>query len=145
MHTITFYRQARNDGGIRTGVEVDGATAAAHFEKGRTPSDPALLWYVDVQCSAKRLPTDPDAAQQWLVEHRDAIVKVIAALAEKVPAGYDPDDWPLRLSRTIGGVNIRVSCSAVRRQDARQIARILDDIATHWSDRLQSLEVLPAA
>jgi len=41
MPTITFFRQARNDGGVRTGIEVEGQTVLSRFE-GEEADDPAL-------------------------------------------------------------------------------------------------------
>ena len=35
MTTINFYRQARVDGGKRTGVEIDGETVLERFESGK--------------------------------------------------------------------------------------------------------------
>jgi len=62
MPTITFYRQARRDGGIRTGIEIDQNTVLMRFDRGRKESDPALLWCVDVRCSGARLPREPETA-----------------------------------------------------------------------------------
>ena len=50
MPNLTFYRQKRVDGGVRTGVELDGETVASLFEEGDPERDPALLWFVDLRC-----------------------------------------------------------------------------------------------
>ena len=54
-HELSFYRQKRQDGGIRTAVTVDGDTVLHRFQPGEGASDPALLWYVDLRCAGRRL------------------------------------------------------------------------------------------
>ena len=40
MPNLTFYRQARIDGGIRTGIELDEDTVFEYFEEGGSEPDP---------------------------------------------------------------------------------------------------------
>ena len=48
MSTIVFFRQARIDGGIHTGVDVNG-TGWEFYDAGSDEHDPALVWYVDLR------------------------------------------------------------------------------------------------
>ncbi|MGD0541912.1 MAG: hypothetical protein ABSB33_10375 [Tepidisphaeraceae bacterium] len=139
MRTITFYRQKRIDGGIRTGVEVGGNTVLSTFESGGGKHDPALLWYVDVLCEGRRLPKDSEEARDWLSLQKKNVRRLLDALAKKVVAGVDAGDWPVHQQGTFHGVKMRVSCSAVRRLEARKLTGILGDIAEHWEEYVGSL------
>ena len=141
MSTITFYRQARRDGGVRTGIEIDNDTVLARFERGGQESDPALVWYVDVRLQGKRLPTDPEAARSWLLRHGKSVARILRQMADEVPLGIDPGDWPLRKTGRVdaSGVKVTVSCSAMRRVDAQSISNELRDIAQHWDKRVAEL------
>src|SRR5688500_7350298 len=145
MPQITLYRQVRRDGGTRTGIEVDEDTAFSRFEEGAVERDAALVWYVDVRCTGSHLPQERGAARAWLLRHSDAIAALLRAAAEQVPAGYDPVEWPLQTSGTIDGAGVTVACSAVRRAEARQLAQILQNLAAHLRDHIESLQALPAA
>ncbi len=139
MRTITFYRQKRIDGGIRTGVEVGGNTVLSTFESGDGTNDPALLWYVDIICEGPRLPQDSEDARRWLSLQGKNVRRLLDLLAKKVVAGVDSGDWPVHQQSTIRGVKMRVSCSAVRRLEARKLTDILEDIAQHWDEYVGSL------
>ncbi len=140
MAQITFYRQRRQDDGQRTGIEIDGNTAFQRFDEGNKSSDPALLWYVDVQLSGASVPHDPDRARDWLLKNGSVISRNLKALAEQVPVGIDPGDWPLRkgfsVLQRVKGV---ITCSAVRRVAAKNIAGELRDIADNWNSRIEEL------
>src|SRR5260221_10471744 len=94
MHTITFFRQARLDGGIRTGVDVNGAVAWHHFQAAGEEYDPALVWYVDLECegSDSDLPDGKDQARQWLLDQAPIIQKGLRDLAEKLRIGFDAEE-----------------------------------------------------
>ncbi len=140
MSSIVFFRQRREDGGTRTGIDINGRTVLDHFEEGKGEPDPALLWYVDVRCEGARLPGTAESAQEWLINQAPAIGRGIHDLAGKLTAGIDSDAWPLQHAlRRIGGVRITIACSAMRRVEAQQIASVLRDIARHWGERLAGL------
>ena len=140
MSTITFFRQARQDGGIRTGIDIDRDTVLARFEAGDENADPALLWYVDVRLEGKKLPRTPEAARNLLIEKGPSIRSALLRTAEELAAGMDVSDWPLQRRATIGaGVRVNIVCSAIRRVEAHQIADVLRDIAEHWDHRVSDL------
>ena len=145
MPTITFVRQARRDGGVCTGIDIDDRAVLFRFEAGRRAEDPALLWYVDVRCEGPRLPRDVEAARQWLLRHEPQIRQSLETLARQAPDGLDPTEWPLTVTKRLSGATITVACSAVRRVEAREMATVLRDVAEHWHDRLASLKVQHAA
>ena len=140
MSSIVFFRQRRADGGTRTGIDINGRTELDHFEEGKGDPDPALVWYVDVRCEGARLSRTAELAQQWLIDKGPAISRGIDELADKLTAGIDSDSWPLQHAlRRNGAVRITIACSAMRRVEAQQIASVLRDIATHWTERLAGL------
>ncbi|MGD0387733.1 MAG: hypothetical protein ABSC42_02155 [Tepidisphaeraceae bacterium] len=139
MQTITFYRQKRIDGGIRTGVEVGGNTVLSTFKSGRGEHDPALVWYVDVICKGRKLPKNSEEARRWLVDHHASIQRLLNALAGRIMEGIDPDVWPISQQGIIHGVKIRISCSTVRRLEARKLATVIRDIAQRWDEYVGDL------
>lgn len=145
MAEITFYRQVRKDGGIRTGIELGSDSVFSSFEPGLTDSDPALVWYVDVRCSGPTLPADREGARQWLLRHSTELGAVLGKAADQIPAGYDPVEWPLQVSGRVDGADVTVVTSAVRRTEARDLASILRELAGHLHDHLEALGAASAA
>jgi hypothetical protein len=143
MKGINFYRQARMDGGERTGVEIDGTTVLEQFQRGGRVEDSALLWFVDVRCSGKHLPEEPEAARRWLLAKASVIQAGLLALAGELSAGID---FSTPISRDItgfgGGVSGKIVCSAVRRLSGLKIAKALEETGSLWPELLGQLEVL---
>jgi hypothetical protein len=141
MPKIDFYRQKRVDGGVRTGVEVDGEGAFHQFEPGRRDSDPALLWFVDVRCQGRSLPTGAEAARRWLLDNTGVIQGGLRALAEEFRAGMDPGVYPLqwRIPGTAKGRRLTIVVSTHRRLVARRMAAALLDVAENWEERIRRL------
>lgn len=141
MSTITFFRQARVDGGIRTGIDVDDVTWWHHFDAGGAEEDPALIWYVDLRCEGSTLPGDKDAARRWLLDHAPLIQAAFRELAEKLRLGFDNEFAPYQhsIAGAREGTTMTVVCSAVRRLEARSLAKVLDDIGKRWEQLLQQL------
>ncbi len=147
MANITYYRQKRRDGGIRTGIEIEGTTKLGREEGFDDESDPVLLWWVDLRCEGKKLPTDPEEARHWLLEQGPVIRAAFEALAEEAQAGIDfntfPYLWPV--PKTPRGVRMTIAAMANRRLDARAMTGVLLDIAARWQERVEKLPaVLPA-
>jgi hypothetical protein len=145
MPTITFFTQTRQDGGVRSGVDVDETTALGLFRPGRSSEpDPALLWYVDVRCTGAGLPREGEAARRWLVRHMGQIRKAPEFAADEIPAGIDPGDWPFRREMKNGSSSTRIliSCSAMRKIDARKLAAVLKGVANKWQETIESLSPL---
>lgn len=142
MSKLIVYRQKRRDGGIRSGLEIDDTTVLHQFQPGKGESNPILEWFVDVQAEGRGLPRDAEAARQWLVEQAEFIRSKLLELADELQAGIDFDSWPLRRSianRRVG-VDWTITCSAMRRLEARDIAGVLQDLALNWSKYLKQLK-----
>jgi len=145
MATITLYRQARFDGGLRTGIDVDGETILEHYQPESGDSNPALLWYMDVRLSGDQLPSDPLEARDWLAANSEFFRSQLERVAEEnLEAGFDAELRPFR--RRLGGCpegcSAEVVISAVRRLEARDIADQVRSLAQHWCTVLEELAPL---
>ena len=146
MPKIALYHQERFDGGVRVGVGVDDETVLQRFDPGREPSNPALEWYVDVIVKGRSLPTSPDEARNWLIDHADFIRRGLNEAAEQLEVGLDSDGgtWPFRcdFSGAPKGVEAFALVSAVRRLGEGQVAKQLQQVADGWEKSLRRLEPL---
>jgi hypothetical protein len=140
MPDITFYRQARADGGVRTGIEIDNQTVLSRFEEGVSDEDPSIVWYVDVRFRGTSLPRNALAAREFLIENEKTVRRLLSDLAETIPAGIDPGAWPIRREMKIGSkIKVEVASSAVRRYEASRLADTLRDLAAHWRELVEGL------
>lgn len=143
MKTINFYRQMRVDGGKRTGVEIDGETVLERFESGNKAENSALLWFVDIRCSGSNLPDEAEAAREWLLEKGSNIQAGVRGVANNLRAGIDFSAPVSREISNVGrGITVQIFCSAIRRLEALDMAKALDDVSSHWKEFLKKLEVL---
>ena len=142
MSEITFYRQLRQDGAARTGIEVDGETAYSAFDSTAVEPDPSLVWYVDVRCTSPALPAERVAARDWLLGHSQEIGGVLNKAADAIPAGVDPAGYPLQVTERVNGAEVTVATSAVRRVEARDLAQILRHVAGHFREQVESLNAI---
>lgn len=140
---LTFYRQARADGGIRTGIELDEDTIFERFEKGGREADPTLLWYVELRCKGRGLPAEPQEARRWLLDHEKLIVEGFSRCAAEFEAGRDIELYPLIWSKfhdTPKNTEMAIACATKNRPWALSIPRILGDIGSHWRERIEQLQ-----
>jgi len=139
MKNLTFYHQKRRDGGVRTGVELDGERMLERFEPGSPLEDPKLLWWIDVRCSQKTWPSEPEEVRAWLLESAQKIEGGLRAFAAELGAGIDIN-WPAKYvvsSRT--GVKIEIFCSAMRRVGGREIQAEISKLAKNWQTIIAQL------
>ena len=143
---ITFYIQARVDGGRRIGIEVDGETVLGRFDEGGGEFDPALLWYVDVRC-AGRLPSAPDEARAWLYSQCDLLEREMRGLGQRLQVGLDAEIWPLqhKVEGAPRGVEITIVCSSLRSVASRGFGNTLSQLAGDLPAMLNSLGDIKAA
>jgi hypothetical protein len=143
MAKVAFYLQQRKDGGIRTGLDIDGERVASRLQSapGSQEPDPALDWYVDVVLKGPAVPGTVGKALDWLSKHEAQIRTSIEAMAASIPAGVDAGEWPVRYPFRIGAVLGTIACSAVRRVTAQRLAAVLRDVAENWDAHLASLRV----
>ena len=144
MPKIVFYKQARDDSGVRTGIEIEELTYFELFEKGDEESDPALKWWIDVRLEGPALPDTPERARQWLLENTKFIASGFNALAEKLRVGMDRQVYPLSwpIPNAPPGIEASIVCSVARRITGREIADVLMTIAQHLEEDIKRI---PAA
>jgi hypothetical protein len=106
MSTIVFFRQARVDRGIHTGIDVNG-TGWEYYDAGSDQHDP----------------DSPEDARQWLLENELLVTATYRQLAERLEVGMDPDVWPLQVEnpQPPAGVSLAAVCCCTRRVSARQM------------------------
>jgi hypothetical protein len=146
MRELSFYRQKRYDGGVRTGIELDGETILGIFDEGPpdeqdNPMGSALLWYVDVRCHGETLPDGAEGARGWLIQHADTILSGLNSQSKNLVAGLDDGgpivwrDFPV----TPPGVTIEVVCSWIHGIRGLEISAVFKDIADHFVEIVQQL------
>jgi hypothetical protein len=143
MAGLTFYRQRRMDGGLRTGIMLGESTVLGHFEEGGEDYDPSLLWSIDLRCDGPTLPSSAEGARQWLLAHESIIKDGFERYAEHLRAGSDPTgafllewaDFPNRPQ----DVAMKIVCGAMRRIDALSLARELRFIGENWRSLIVGL------
>jgi hypothetical protein len=141
MGTLAFFRQARVDRGMRTGVDWNETPLLHDFQEGGDEHDPAIIWYVDVEFVGDALPVDAEKARQWLVRRGTTVAAALRSLADDLSLGIDVGSWPVKRA-VVGlprGVTGAISCSAVRRIDCRHIAERLHELADHWRQIIRRL------
>ncbi len=133
MKKLTFYHQKRRDQGVRTGVELGDERILERFEPGCLKEDDSkLLWWIDVRCSQKSWPSEPEEVRDWLLNNAQNIENGLKALATELRAGIDVD-WPVKhVDNRHTGAKIEILCSAMRRVDGREIETELLKLAKHW-------------
>jgi hypothetical protein len=147
MNEMSWYRQKRVDGGIRTAIDVNDMHVFHLFENESKEPDPVLLWFVDVRCKGSRVPTKPEEVQQWFLDHSEIVRSALLNLAEELQAGMDLDVLPLqrKVSGAPRGVKMTLVCSVSLRIVAIEIAKVLLDIAEQWEERIRSLPAVEPA
>ena len=136
MSQITFFRQARADGGIRTGVELDGNLLLHRLDEGAADDDPGLIWFIDVGFEGEGLPHEAELVRDFLLGRKSETAAALAQFSDEISAtGVDSGAWPLRrrVPDSAGGVSVTLTCSAIRRLEGREIASKLSDLARDWA------------
>jgi hypothetical protein len=146
MGKLTFYVQQRIDGGRRTGIDIDGDTVFERFETGDEEFDPALLWYIDLRCAGD-LPSEPDEARDWLIDHRDLLTGALKKLSDDLEVGLDSGLWPRqqRLEVAPRGVEILIVCSSLRRIATPDFGQTVARLAEEFTAIVRSLGRIEAA
>jgi hypothetical protein len=147
MTELAFYTQTRQDGGVRTGLELNRTiTLLEDFDEGPPASrdDPlgsALIWYVDVRCRGDDLPTEPEAARHWMLAHVYSLREGLLLFADAIAAGAD-DSIPLSWTQfpsAPAGVQVEAVCSAIRRVSARELGTHIRTVADRLDECLRKL------
>jgi hypothetical protein len=152
MTELTFFRQARHDGGIRMGIELDRRITLLEDsqpgppESEQDPLGSALLWYVDIRCRGSDLPREAEAARNWFLTNLSRLQEGLEEFAEELRAGID-DDAPVSLSKSPEDLDVNGSqdlvieyvCSSVRRVKSHELADTVLDVSHHLMEYLNRL------
>jgi hypothetical protein len=141
MPVITFYRHERQDGGIRTGIEVDKDTILGRYEPGPDDHLPYLTWFVSVDCEGETLPFRPEEVRQWLLDNSEPIRRGLLSCAEEVESGLDfhAGVQEREIAGAPQGVKVTVAYTAIRRFEGQRLAQLIRDVAENWEDRIQNM------
>jgi hypothetical protein len=137
------------------GIELDSeSTLLVDFQPGspeleQDPLGAALLWYVDIRCRGRDLPSDAEGARRWFLENLEILQQGLEELAEEVSAGTD-DDAPILLTKPSrgseddegGDLVVQYACTSVRRVRGRELADVVLDLARHLRDYLNQLSAV---
>ena len=142
MPTLTYYKNVRNDGGVRTGVGLNGETVLEDFVEGRQEPDPILVWYVDLLFESSKVPKEAEAIRAWLATMGNYVKQGLDEIATKMEVGIDqqwnPFSYPLL--RTPTGVKITMSGAAMNRVRIEDFAQHLREIKQEWDKSLRRLK-----
>jgi hypothetical protein len=146
MGKLTFYRQARADGGVRMGLDVDGYGVAHHFNPGADDDDPRLLWFIDLRCEGKKVPKTFEDAMDWLKENAKPIEAEFARLADELTVGIDSDFVPGQqiVRHSPPGSKITIVFSATKRVVAREMGKHLRDFGDDFEEFLEVVKPVHA-
>ena len=139
MKNLTFFRQKRIDGSVRTGVELGEQRMLESFEPGSPEEDPTLIWWIDVRCTKRTWPSEPEGVRAWLLKNAQTFQKALKDYAAEMGAGIDIN-WPVQ-HIVPGGADIKmqISCSAMQRVAGREIPTELAELANHWQSIIAEL------
>jgi hypothetical protein len=146
MPGITFYRQLRFDGGVRTGIDVDGETVYSLFEEGTSDDDPRLRWFVDVRCEGPGLPRAPAKARKWLLDHAQPLREALDKFGNETAVGIDRgvSEWEVTPDLE-AGVTTKIVFMATRKVDGREMAKVLKEVGSRLEESIKSLGRFRAA
>ena len=146
MSKLTFYVQARSDGGRRTGIDIDDETVLGRFEPDGEEFDPALLWYTDIRCKGE-LPSEAARARDWLLQQSELLKGELKKLGTKLEVGLDFGPWPLqrKVENAPHGVEITIVCSSIRRVASHDFGKTLGRLADEFTAIVNSLGSVEAA
>jgi hypothetical protein len=95
----------------------------------------------------RRLPTEADEVQHWLLAAKPYVQDALRETAAQLEVGVDKDVFPFEhvASNPPDGVRLTVRCSAVRRLEGLQIARHLTGVSRAWTRIIKALNAMELA
>ena len=130
MTEMTFYHNVRLDGGVRTGVTVEGFRGLEVFHPGPGEPDPRLAWSVTVTVPSDRGVATQDDAAEWLASEWPMLQVALSQAAAEIPTGTDFGWKPWLSHQKALGRGAEVSLTAMRVSDHRDLGRNLNTLAT---------------
>lgn len=151
MTEITFYRQQRRDGSIRSGLELNGEPQFGLIQSWplETSDDDlsmVLDWYIDLTIQSPNPidHSDPEQTKNELLKLQTSIQHGLNQLANSMGAGVDfesPVLWS-KFPELSEGFHVEMVCRASSRISSRQLMREINEFANHWLEYLGNLKQL---
>jgi len=151
MTEITFYRQQRRDGSIRSGLELNGEPQFGLIQSwpSETSDDDlsmVLDWYIDLTIQSPNPidHSDPEQTKNELLKLQASIQHGLNQLANSMGAGVDfesPVLWS-KFPELSEGFHVEMVCRASSRISSRQLMREINEFANHWLEYLGNLKQL---
>ncbi len=144
MHSITFFKNVRKDGGMHIGLEADGVLLFDDLQEGPSEPDPALDWYLDIQCESKKIPESSENIRNWLLGLSPGINGALDELVKKLEIGADGGIHPFQQKTQIRStssdpINLEIKGSAIRSIRAPDIANYIREFRDSWQKELVGL------
>ena len=149
MTEITFYRQKRRDGSIRSGLHCSGPFDLESFEPGPAdiaddPYAPVLDWIIDLQLDVPEEPIDAESGRRILLACSEPISSQLNQKIADLGVGFDTS-LPVTLTdfdQLPVGYQCRLNCSISNRFKGAAFIAILRDFASSWPEYCQKLQVM---
>ncbi len=145
MTEITFYRQQRRDGSIRSGLELNGEPQFGLIQSwpSETSDDDlsmVLDWYIDLTIQSPNPidHSDPEQTKNELLKLQASIQHGLNQLENSMGAGVDfesPVIWS-KFPELSEGFHVEMVCRASSRITSRQLMREINEFANHWLEYL---------
>lgn len=154
MTEITFYRQKRRDGSVRSGLELDGETQLGLIQGVTNESEDddfsmVLDWFLDLTIQVPDVieHSDPQKARLELLKLQTAIQDGLDRLVQAMGAGLD-HEIPFRWSDfnlLPEGYHATFLCRAANRTMGRELSQEVQQFALRWKNDLAELKQLTVA
>ena len=149
MTEITFYRQQRRDGSIRSGLHATGPYDLENFELGpeQLADDPyanVLDWFIDLQLESPTDLKNAEAARDELLACKSAIRSGLNLMIQELGVGVDsssPLTWQ-NFPELPPHYSCRLNLSISGRFRGKSYIDLIQDFMEHWPDYCRSLRVL---
>ena len=141
MPRVTFFRNARRDGEIHSGVSLEDDLILESWKNQAEDRDPVLDWFVEFEIDNPEAPASADDIRAWLPKQSAEIDEALALASRELDVGMDGGVAPFQFRTTRQGGAIEVRGAASRRVRSTDIARRVDDLRADWRTDLMGLSV----
>jgi hypothetical protein len=141
MPSVTFFRNARRDGEIHSGVSLDDDLILESWKNQAEDRDPVLDWFVEFEIDSPEAPASVDHIRAWLPKQAAAIDEALASAARELEVGMDGGVAPFQFRTTRQGAAIEVRGAASRRVRSTDIARHVEELRAGWRTDLMEMSV----
>jgi hypothetical protein len=143
MNKVTFFWNDRQDGAVHRGLSANDVLLFDELTEGGAEPDPALNWYVDIDCTSRSISKIPHEIREWFLRLSPHINACFDALLQKLEVGADGGLYPFFQRKSVKAhpsvINIEIKGSAMQKIRAADIARRLSKVRNSWETELRQL------